>query len=605
MFEHSPIYSSQIKAISNTTGEELELPGEFRWADPDYEPMDIVYFDEKGSYTKTAVFIPDDPSANKEFTVDVAIEVSAGPFDIEGGIPGRDYEYVPTMGLVVFTDTPLTISTDPDGYGVVDGVSTLTGIVVSGDADLTLNNLHIDPVMDPSQDEYALSALTLLPSVEEEDKGTVSSVTLTLQGDNTISAEYGAALNVWEDVALTIRGEGSLTARSTGEQLGEDPKSAGAGIGSTYENDCPGITIEGGTIHAIGSGNSAGIGAGEGGSAASIKITGGCITAEAGSDSACPIGGGSGGNGVAGVQITGDCFADFNFYANEIYGVPVPADYAVVLSSSTIFSHPGRVVKPVAAAEAGYTAQLDVDAVTGDSVNEPDSWNGGVMYDAAGNEVPGDFWWRDGKPTFTETGSQQASILFVPDDANLPVAYLPVTIEVHEPAFTVTGGEPGRDYVLGPSILTVYSDVALTIEMNENGYGVENGVSTRTRIGVVDCSPTITLRNVRIRNDRDGGSPISVYTRYEDDVTTFVLEGANELIAAYQTGEALGNDGTYPIVIRGTGSLLAESAQGSAAIGGTSGSLAATGDTAALPITGAALLAACGAALTAGARKRI
>lgn len=98
VFEHSPIYSSQIKAISNTTGEELELPGEFRWADPDYEPMDIVYFDEKGSYTKTAVFSPDDPSANKEFTVDVAIEVSAGPFDIEGGIPGRDYEYVPTKG---------------------------------------------------------------------------------------------------------------------------------------------------------------------------------------------------------------------------------------------------------------------------------------------------------------------------------------------------------------------------------------------------------------------------------------------------------------------------------------------------------------------------
>lgn len=42
-----------------------------------------------------------------------------------------------------------------------------------------------------------------------------------------------------------------------------------------------------------------------------------------------------------------------------------------------------------------------------------------------------------------------------------------------------------------------------------------------------------------------------------------------------------------------------------AGTGSTSGSLAATGDTAALPITGAALLAACGAALIAGARKRI
>ena len=42
-----------------------------------------------------------------------------------------------------------------------------------------------------------------------------------------------------------------------------------------------------------------------------------------------------------------------------------------------------------------------------------------------------------------------------------------------------------------------------------------------------------------------------------------------------------------------------------AGTGNTSGSLAATGDTVAPPIAGAALLAACGAALIVGARKRI
>ncbi len=575
-FDHSPIYSSQIKAISKSSGEPLELPGEFRWQDPDCEPMDIVYFDEKGSYTKTAVFVPDNPSANKEFTVDVTIEMAAGPFDIEGGVPGRDYEYVSVMGLVVFTNTPLTISTDPDGYSVVDGVSTLTGIVVSGGADLTLNNLHIDPVMDPSQDEYALSALTLLPSVEEENEGTVADVTLTLQGDNTVSAEDGAAVNIWENVALTIRGEGSLTARSAGTHLAEDPDSAGAGIGgdSWTHWDCGTIVIEGGTIHAIGSGDCAGIGAGNDGVVENIRIEGGNIDAKAGNEDACPIGAGAGGNGVAGVTITGGCFADYGLADNSVYGVPLATGGVVVFNSSadleTFFTFPVRVVVPVESSETDYTADLIRQAVTGDYVfTDPE---GDVYDEVTGEVVAGSLKWEDGGFYAEEVGEYEARVLFVPDDVSLPSAYFTVTINVAEPAFIVEGGERGVDYGLSADSLTLYTDTPITVSMNEDGYGVVDGVATKTHIGVVmiegDGNPTITLRDVRIREEGNGRAPLDVNHLDEDAVTTIILEGENELVNVTPRAAALNNNGSYPIVIRGTGSLVAESVGDQPAIGG-------------------------------------
>lgn len=136
-------------------------------------------------------------------------------------------------------------------------------------------------------------------------KGTVN---LTLSGTNTLVATGNskAGLRVAENTSLTI------TEASNGSSLkaqGHQGSYAfgGAGIGSNKEETAAGaITINGGTIRAEHGDCAAGIGGGYGGSASSITINGGHITAithHAMGDPAS-IGGGGYGNGGT-ISITG------------------------------------------------------------------------------------------------------------------------------------------------------------------------------------------------------------------------------------------------------------------------------------------------------------
>jgi len=111
------------------------------------------------------------------------------------------------------------------------------------------------------------------------------SASITLVGNNTIQGfhEDYPGIYVPEDCRLTIKGNGSLTARGS---VGTSSKRWAAGIGGGYELACGDIVIQGGTITAIGGSSAAGIGSGYNAACGDISITGGSVAATGGENAA-------------------------------------------------------------------------------------------------------------------------------------------------------------------------------------------------------------------------------------------------------------------------------------------------------------------------------
>ena len=115
---------------------------------------------------------------------------------------------------------------------------------------------------------------------------------------NTVKGFYSTYPGIYvpEGKTLTIRGNGSLNASSSG---------GAAGIGGGDKIPCGNIVIEGGTITAAGYGYAAGIGSGNASTCGNISITGGTVTATT-DNSSYAAGIGSGNNGTCGnISITG------------------------------------------------------------------------------------------------------------------------------------------------------------------------------------------------------------------------------------------------------------------------------------------------------------
>lgn len=157
---------------------------------------------------------------------------------------------------------------DEDGYVIVGTTRTYNLIVSGGTHDLTLSNMSID-----------VSALTEVCAVSIEG----GSVNFALSGQNTLAGGIGCAgLQVLEQAAVVIEGEGML--KATG---------GGAGIGSGAGRASGSITIQSGTVVATGQSGGAGIGSGALAHAGNITINGGIVVA-AGMDDGAGIGGGKG-----------------------------------------------------------------------------------------------------------------------------------------------------------------------------------------------------------------------------------------------------------------------------------------------------------------------
>ncbi len=139
------------------------------------------------------------------------------------------------------------------GARTAEDGATLTGsfsstdkykITIADGATVTLSDLKI---YGENSNKYPFAGLTC-----EGD------ATIILEGDNIVDGfYYYPGIFVPPGKTLTIKGDGSLMARSSNEGNGGAP-----GIGGGYKIDCGNIVIEGGSITAIGGDNCPGIGGG-------------------------------------------------------------------------------------------------------------------------------------------------------------------------------------------------------------------------------------------------------------------------------------------------------------------------------------------------------
>ena len=166
---------------------------------------------------------------------------------------------------------------------------------------LTINNN--ETVIIPNIGAY--EAMVLMGS--ETGK---ADVILTLEGTNYLRGGRDCGgIEVGEGHTLTIRGNGALTAQGYSSPYGYRV-SSGAGIGGHAASNCGTVSIESGTVTAIGGYSAAGIGGGfaegsVGGNGGNINISGGTVTATGGEDAA-GIGGGSNQFGYAGHGLGGN-----------------------------------------------------------------------------------------------------------------------------------------------------------------------------------------------------------------------------------------------------------------------------------------------------------
>ncbi|WP_169171013.1 bacterial Ig-like domain-containing protein [Bifidobacterium oedipodis] len=191
---------------------------------------------------------------------------TVGGFTVQGGVSGTDYTFTEkTKTLTITTATPLVINTpDYTEESPLDARIVVSMPDENTEADITFAGVHI---------AYANPSKYGQQSAMQITKGALS---LTLQGANSLKVTqgYGAGLEN-STHKLTIQeaqGGGSLTA------VGQTAAGIGGGRArGTY--DAANITINSGTIIAIGSEQGAGIGGGWGGSATNITINGGNVTA--------------------------------------------------------------------------------------------------------------------------------------------------------------------------------------------------------------------------------------------------------------------------------------------------------------------------------------
>lgn len=202
------------------------------------------------------------------------VDLSFGSLQVSGKLGGASYDTV-NKKLIVGDGTKITISMK-DG-AAVPGTDCIE-VGAGTQADITLSGVNIDSSSSGS------AAFRVLES---------GSATVTLEGENTLKGGLRCAgMQVdGPSASLTIQGNGSLAVTGGGE-------SAGIGGGYYCNNGYGNITILGGTINAAGGSYGAGIG-GAGnhkGESGTITIQDGNITAAGSSSGGAGIGSGAHGS---------------------------------------------------------------------------------------------------------------------------------------------------------------------------------------------------------------------------------------------------------------------------------------------------------------------
>ncbi|MBR1609525.1 MAG: InlB B-repeat-containing protein, partial [Kiritimatiellae bacterium] len=474
-------------------------------------------------------------------------------FDIDGS--GN----VTPRGFLVINDGVVASNVDNSGSGW--SFSKSTGIVtISANAEIqgfsTNGEYRIVVPSASSASTVTLKNLTLTGPAKQNASAMdfERNVALTFSGTNVITStgRYSAGIEVGSAGALTIRGDGSLSA--TGGQYG-------AGIGSSgYDKNNPSgkIAIEGGTVVAQGGEKAAGIGGGSMANLAmegNIVISGGNVTATGGSYAA-GIGSGYMGGGTSGKTLADD--------AVKISGGTVLATRGASATSDLISS--GNTI-PI----TGYARSL---CITGGSVH-------GTNLDAEPNPVDADgtslrYWLFTGMapgvtPVFESGLPENYGTNAVVADATGSVClWLPYTNGVRKVSLN------GQEFVGGGSTNNVFASTTGGVTVNGTNIAVLSGdgwtFSTDTRIvslsGVgpfaisgegtnvcirADADCAVTLANLSITNDVAGLVPFDCGSH----IVAMTLSGTNLLAAS---GENAPGIRTVP----GASLVLAEAAAGGA-----------------------------------------
>lgn len=243
------------------------------------EGTEIPNIPDSNSYTAT--FTPNDNAdCFNTLTTNVSLSITADLIISQTNsgdelIYGVDYTYDDTTPrkLIILSSKPITIkNADPN-------VPTSNTIKIAKDinANITLAGVNIDG--------------TCAIEIEEDSTGDVT-ITLADGTDNILKSGTGHAgiekNGNSDDIGkLIINGNGSLTV-----QGGENAAGIGGGNGKSAAN----IVIDSGNINTIGGENGAGIGGGANGNGTDITVNDSTVIATGGTNGA-GIGGGDGGNG--------------------------------------------------------------------------------------------------------------------------------------------------------------------------------------------------------------------------------------------------------------------------------------------------------------------
>ncbi|EEG52778.1 S-layer homology domain-containing protein [Enterocloster asparagiformis] len=370
---------------------------------------------------------------------------------------------------------------------------------------------------------------------------------ITLTGTNTLtSGKYRAGLEVPENAAVSIDGDGSLEASGG---LG------GAGIGGGFGGDGGTTEIKGGTVTATGGSGGAGIGGGNGGDGGTTEIKGGTVTAigglgagigsgygESGSDggttkikggtvtaiggSGAGIGGGSGGKGSGGnggtIKISGGTVT-----ASSSRGAGIGGGYGGGIGSGGVvgtwggdggqFSVNGNAV---VFATSNQAAPIGGGPGGGEGTKTPTKGvvfegNSGTVHGSP--ELPGDITIPSGSTLTVPSGST----LTVPDGTTLDnkgTIHNEGTINSYG---TITGNQPSGGTLNSASATTV------TFTVKENGgYGE-------------DTTTAVFGDTVKITATAQGKTATTRYRSAAKDTVDFYI-GSNQL----GTASAIINGGT-------------------------------------------------------------
>ena len=401
-------------------------------------------------------------------------------------------------------------TTVQDGWTVTGTLGGNRKISIADGATVTLSNATINGV-----DNYSYNWAGL---------NCIGDATIILADGttNTVKGFYNhyPGIHVPSGKTLTIQGTGALDASSNGWA---------AGIGGGSSISCGNITIEGGTITAMGGNNGAGIGCGKA-TCGNISITGGTVEATGGSNAA-GIGGSTdtscGNISITGGTVTATGGSSGAGIGSGCYQSGSSSCGTITISGGTVTATGGSY-----AAGIGNGANASCGDITiENTVTRVTATKGSSATNSIGKGYGGTC------GTVTIGGTVYWNGSSYQNDGN---TYLPTSPLV---------------YPLTIDLSTVTANTTVA-----DGYTITGTLSGNYQISIADGA-TVTLKNVTINRTSSSNPGITC-----NGTATITLVGTNTVNGGLnQAGIKIGGTGT--LTIEGDGSLSATGGGMSAGIG--------------------------------------